>query len=79
MCDSGPGLPAERQGDPFAAFAHAPEIITTANSLGLGLSVARALIDLIGGELIYERRDPRTAFVISIPVSPSEGNASNFH
>ncbi|MGI8518693.1 MAG: ATP-binding protein, partial [Acidimicrobiia bacterium] len=40
VIDSGGGLDEIRAADPFAPFVHAPQEITTANSLGLGLSVA---------------------------------------
>lgn len=67
ICDRGPGLPQARQSDPFASFAHAPEEITTANSLGLGLSVAWSLTDLMGGTIEYRRERERTAFLLAIP------------
>ncbi len=69
ICDAGPGLAPERAEDPFAAFAHAPEKIVIANSLGLGLSVAQALVLLMGGEIEYRHQVGHTVFMVSIPMA----------
>jgi K+-sensing histidine kinase KdpD len=71
VCDAGPGLPAEREGDPFAAFVHAPENIVIANSLGLGLSVAKALMVMMGGDIEYHHQEGHTIFMVSIPLAPA--------
>jgi K+-sensing histidine kinase KdpD len=67
VSDMGPGLSSEQARDPFAAFAHAPADVTTANSLGLGLSVARTLIDGLGGTVTYSRDRGMTIFTVSLP------------
>lgn len=70
VCDAGPGLSAERVKDPFAPFAHAPEQITVANSMGLGLSVVHSLVALMGGEIEYRHQVGHTVFMVSIPMAP---------
>jgi two-component system sensor histidine kinase MtrB len=67
VCDGGEGLDERQEGDPFAPFAHAPEDVPTANSLGLGLSVASTLITGLGGSISYARRSGTTVFAISLP------------
>jgi signal transduction histidine kinase len=73
VCDTGPGLTPEQALEPFAAFAHAPADITTANSLGLGLSVARTLVNGIGGAISYAHSQDMTVFAISLPINPVAG------
>jgi K+-sensing histidine kinase KdpD len=68
VIDHGDGLDGDRETDPFAMFAHRAEDITTANSLGLGLSVADSLARLMGGSLDYLRRDGRTVFSLTVPL-----------
>jgi len=69
VIDRGQGLPEHRSQDPFAPFAHAPEDITTANSLGLGLSVAASLARLVGGRLEYLRQDACSVFSLTVPLT----------
>jgi signal transduction histidine kinase len=71
ICDTGPGLGSERAKHPFAAFDQAPEDIVTAPGLGLGLSVARALVSLMGGEIEYRHQVGHTVFMVSIPMAPA--------
>lgn len=73
VCDTGPGLTPEQALEPFAAFAHAPADITTANSLGLGLSVARTLVNGIGGVISYAHDQGMTVFAVSLPINPVSG------
>jgi two-component system osmolarity sensor histidine kinase EnvZ len=76
IIDHGDGLSDEHTANPFAPFAHALEDITTANSLGLGLSVAEALVAMIGGTIDYLRHEGRTVFSLTVPlvaeVDPSD-------
>ncbi|CAN5753908.1 hypothetical protein BH18ACT6_BH18ACT6_24840 [soil metagenome] len=71
VIDRGGGLKLDRMENPFAPFAHAPEAITTANSLGLGLAVADSLARLVGGGIEYLRRDGCTVFALTIPLEPA--------
>ena len=38
-------------------------------SVGLGLSIVRSLIEGMGGNVYYEREDDETAFVIVLPLA----------
>gem|GEM_PF-2587285 len=75
VIDRGDGLPTERLADPFAPFAHAPEDITTANSLGLGLAIADSLARMVGRGIEYVRQEGRTVFAMTIPLEPSADHA----
>ena len=68
VIDRGLGLDESRIEDPFAPFAHAPEDITTANSLGLGLFVADSIARIMGGGIEYLRADNCTVFALTIPL-----------
>ncbi len=70
ICDTGPGLGAERAQHPFAAFDQTPENLVVAPGLGLGLSVAQALVSLMGGEIEYRHQVGHTVFMVSIPMAP---------
>lgn len=75
VIDCGDGLDEIRAADPFAPFVHAPQEITTANSLGLGLSVAESLARMVGRGIEYVRQDGRTVFAMTIPLEPSADHA----
>lgn len=77
VCDAGPGLTPDRALDPFAPFAHAPADITTANSLGLGLSVARTLVAGIGGLISYTHEQGMTVFALSLPMGKTFAEMSD--
>ncbi|MCS7270671.1 MAG: HAMP domain-containing histidine kinase [Gemmataceae bacterium] len=65
VCDSGPGPPpqlAERLFDPFVTGK--PE------GIGLGLAVAKRLIEAHGGSLCWQRRPDHTCFIIRLPSQP---------
>jgi signal transduction histidine kinase len=57
--DSGPGLSREEEQHIFEAF-----YTTKPKGTGLGLAVSRQLVREMGGELIYEKTEHGTAFVI---------------
>jgi signal transduction histidine kinase len=66
VCDAGPGLDAESETNPFRAFAHDPASVTVRGSLGLGLSVAKTLIEAMSGTIEYTRVDGTTVFAITL-------------
>jgi two-component system, NtrC family, sensor histidine kinase HydH len=59
--DSGPGLTLEEQQHIFEAF-----YTTKPNGTGLGLAVSRQLVLEMGGDLRYQPKPGRKAFVISL-------------
>jgi PAS domain S-box-containing protein len=73
--DSGIGIPAERQARIFELFTrvHPDEGIKT-NGLGIGLSLARQLIELHGGriEVASEGIDRGSEFTVYLPAAPAQ-------
>jgi len=71
--DRGPGIPAGQQPSLFTPFfrASAGDRATDEVSSGLGLSLARQIVEAIGGELRYEDREGGGAcFVLELPEAP---------
>lgn len=73
ICDAGRGLSPESEADPFRAFANDPVSVTVRGSLGLGLSVARTLIEAMAGTIEHTRVDGTTVFAITLPKAVDPG------
>ncbi len=69
VVDDGPGVPEALRMRMFERFVHRGSEPLVAGSLGLGLSIARALTELMGGRLRYERSDGLTKFLLTFPLS----------
>jgi signal transduction histidine kinase len=69
VIDDGPGVSESLRARMFERFVHRGSEPLVAGSLGLGLSIARSLAELMGGDLRYERADGLTRFVLSVPLS----------
>jgi signal transduction histidine kinase len=65
VADSGPGLPAEIASAPFEPGRR--RAAPTGGS-GLGLSIAKAIVDAHGGEIALEETDVGTRFSICLPI-----------
>lgn len=66
--DDGPGVPDELVPDLFSPFVRGPD--ARGEGTGLGLTIARRLVEALGGTIGYEPRDPRGArFVVWLPVT----------
>ena len=66
--DRGPGIPQTRQSALFTPFFRVDANHNDGVSSGLGLSLARQIINTVGGELWYEDREGGGAsFVIALP------------
>jgi two-component system sensor histidine kinase KdpD len=73
VSDRGPGVPIEATERLFEKFYHGDDRKT--GGLGLGLSIARGLIEAHGGKLTAENRDGGGArFTISLPVRVTDIN-----
>ena len=69
IVDDGPGVPEALKERMFDRFVHRGSEPLVAGSLGLGLSIARALTELMGGRLRYERSNGLTKFLLTFPLS----------
>lgn len=68
VSDTGLGIPAARQDEalePFTRALHPSE--RRRDGVGLGLSVARELVKLLGGEIVLRDNDPGLTAVIRLP------------
>jgi len=69
VSDRGLGIPAARQDEalePFTRALHPDE--RRRDGVGLGLSVARELVKLLGGEVLLRDNDPGLTAVVRLPV-----------
>jgi signal transduction histidine kinase len=69
VVDDGEGVPAELETRLFQRFIHQGQETAVKESVGLGLSIVRSLIEGMGGEIYYEREDDETAFVMVLPLA----------
>lgn len=68
VCDRGPGVPPAFVPDLFRSFHRGP---AGGSGAGLGLSIARELAELNGGEAWYQPLVPTgAAFAVRLPLSP---------
>ena len=69
VADDGPGIPAADRARVFERFARLDSARARATgSSGLGLAIARAIVDRLGGTLeLEEPEQPGASFVIRLP------------
>ncbi len=73
VADDGPGIPEELRPRLFERFARGDSSRSRATgSTGLGLAIAKAVVDAHGGEISVETAPGVTAFTISVPVAPGD-------
>ncbi len=72
--DNGPGIHAE-----YAPRIFEPGFTTRPDGSGLGLFIARSLVDTLGGQIALQESKPlvRTVFVVEIPIVAEEGRSSD--
>jgi signal transduction histidine kinase len=68
VVDNGMGIPDELEDRIFERFIHKGHQTATSQSVGLGLSIVRSLVEGMGGTIVYRREFEETAFVISLPI-----------
>jgi signal transduction histidine kinase len=68
VIDNGDGIPEEIEDQIFERFIHKGHRTATAQSVGLGLSIVRSLVEGMGGSIVYRREFEETAFVITFPI-----------
>jgi len=71
IADTGPGIPAEDLPNVFDRFYKAPRSRTQAPGSGLGLSIAKEIVELHGGRIWVESEpDKGSTFYFTLPVAP---------
>jgi signal transduction histidine kinase len=78
VADNGPGLPKELENRVFERFIHQDQKTAVKDSVGLGLSIVRALADGMSGSVEYEHREGETRFVVTMPLTEPESAESPF-
>lgn len=69
--DTGPGIDEEDQARIFAAFAQLPDKDASHRGSGLGLTICRELVELMGGEIgVSSRRGLGSTFHFTLPLEP---------
>lgn len=66
VVDDGSGLGEGSPESRFTPFIHRNARAATAGSLGLDLAVARSLAEIMNGSLVYERRDEKSWFILTL-------------
>jgi signal transduction histidine kinase len=69
VVDDGTGVPDEAQARIFDAYQRAHDEATLPGSLGLGLTIARRMARLMGGDLVYRRDRDRSVFELTLPLA----------
>ncbi len=75
VADDGQGINPERVDQIFDDFERSHDDPGRAGSLGLGLTVARGLVRLMDGEVVYLREENLTKFRMTLPVPPETSAA----
>ncbi|MDX2342659.1 MAG: ATP-binding protein [Acidimicrobiia bacterium] len=69
VSDNGPGVTPEVERRLFTRYMHEGNDALTTGTIGLGLAVAKILVDGMDGEVRYEHADGWTRFVIRLPLA----------
>jgi signal transduction histidine kinase len=77
VADSGPGVPEEVRDRMFTRFLNEGEMTLLKGSVGLGLSVSRALAAVMGGTIAYERKLGWTNFIVALPAASADQIAAS--
>lgn len=67
VVDNGAGVPPEIEQKLFERFVHNGRDALLSGSVGLGLAIARSLVESMSGSLTYHRSDGETGFIIKVP------------
>ena len=79
VADSGPDIPADKLPHIFDRFYRADEARTDGDSFGLGLPIAKAIIDAHRGTLRCESGSGVTRFIITLPLTAGKQERGTDH
>ena len=79
VADSGPDIPADKLPHIFDRFYRADEARTDGDSFGLGLPIAKAIIDAPRGTLRCESGGGVTRFIITLPLAAGKQERGTDH
>ncbi len=72
VADDGPGLTPDVEERMFERFVHRGSEPLLIGSVGLGLAIAKSVMELLEGDLIYERVDGETRFIVDLPLATDQ-------
>lgn len=75
VADDGEGIPAGLEERLFQRYLHRGDVPLVLGSVGLGLSIVRALAEGMGGAVWYERQNGWTKFVVRISLAADPGES----
>jgi signal transduction histidine kinase len=76
VADNGSGVPAADRDRIFEPYQRAHDRPTQPGSVGLGLTVARQLAGLMGGDLTYRYEGGESIFELSLPAAEPRGDVT---
>lgn len=76
VADDGPGLPEGEWEEIFEPYHRAHDSVSQPAAIGIGLSVARHLARLMGGDLTYRREEGWSVFRLTLPLVPAEDDTT---
>ena len=79
VVDDGSGLGEGSPESRFMPFVHRDTRAATSGSLGLGLAVARSLAEIMNGSLVYERRNQKSWFILTLANADASPKPSETH
>ncbi len=71
VIDAGPGIPVNQQKDLFRPFSRLSSDVCSAGGTGIGLSIAREMARLHGGDLILQPSEQGCHFIVTLSVQES--------
>jgi two-component system OmpR family sensor kinase len=72
VIDDGPGVSAEVEARLFDRYVHSDGSAVIEGSVGLGLAIAKAFAEGMGGTLTYLRADELTIFEVTLPIADKD-------
>lgn len=75
IADNGSGVPSDDVERIFEPYTHSDDTATVSGSVGIGLSVSRTLARLMGGDVVYQRANGWTEFVLRLPPAGVDSSA----
>ena len=73
IVNAGPGIPPEERGNLFRPFSRAQGVGRSVPGAGLGLSIAKLLVEIQGGRIDFESTPGQTTcFWVDLPLAASQ-------
>lgn len=78
VCDCGIGIPVEKQKDIFTPFFRSHDTEEKIEGTGIGLSITRQIVEIMGGEIGFESRENEgSRFWFTVPLATTSRHDGN--